>query len=340
MLREISIQKIITVLSVITLVTVILSSCENDKGLEEIDVPHVITNKVYLNNICEIVSSGKIIIENSEAIIEKGVCWSLQSNPTINNERSMHGTGEGLFTSKISGLKTNSTYYFRAYAVTNKGVFYGNEEIFLTDYYEYRGKVIDFISKQAVKDAKIYLGAVPFCEDYIRLWTLPEYALTDEQGNFAYRIKKSIWPYDFKCTYIYAQTSSHVGSDVPGVPKGDLTLNSPIQMYHPSTARIRVVNDTISNDIDSAEFGLVYEEIPYLARLYPGFIGNSDMSFRPLYRVKLAGRDLDTTIVINNLWGSAKYEARVVDLSNPFSEYNKINFTAPSDSTVEYEIRF
>jgi len=52
--------------------------------------------------------------------------------PTIANSKTSDGTGTGNYTSSISGLTGETTYYVRAYATNANGTAYGNEEVFLT----------------------------------------------------------------------------------------------------------------------------------------------------------------------------------------------------------------
>ena len=73
------------------------------------------------------VSSG-----NNLPIIAKGICWSTNHNPSINDSFTMDGIGDGPFVSSISGLSLNTTYYVRAYATNELNTYYGNEQIFTT----------------------------------------------------------------------------------------------------------------------------------------------------------------------------------------------------------------
>lgn len=61
-----------------------------------------------------------------------GVCWSTSPNPTISDNHTTDGSGEGAFTSQMTGLTTGTTYYVRAYMVNSDGVFYGEERSFAT----------------------------------------------------------------------------------------------------------------------------------------------------------------------------------------------------------------
>lgn len=63
-----------------------------------------------------------------------GVCWSTSHNPTIADNHTNDGSGEGLFTSQITGLTAGATYYVRAYMQNSAGVFYGEERSYTHDY--------------------------------------------------------------------------------------------------------------------------------------------------------------------------------------------------------------
>jgi hypothetical protein len=63
----------------------------------------------------------------------RGVCWSESSSPTISDNKTTDGSGTGSFTSSITGLNDNTTYYVRAYATNNNGTAYGTEKSFTTE---------------------------------------------------------------------------------------------------------------------------------------------------------------------------------------------------------------
>ena len=65
-------------------------------------------------------------------IIEKGICWSINTNPTMNDSYIDCGTGLGSFVVDISGLVQNTMYYVRAYAKNICGVSYGAQVSFTT----------------------------------------------------------------------------------------------------------------------------------------------------------------------------------------------------------------
>lgn len=73
------------------------------------------------------VSSG-----NTFPVTARGVCWGTNHNPSTADSHSSDGSGTGSFTSSITGLTVNTTYYVRAYATNQQGTFYGEEKSFST----------------------------------------------------------------------------------------------------------------------------------------------------------------------------------------------------------------
>ncbi|MBK8805271.1 MAG: fibrobacter succinogenes major paralogous domain-containing protein [Bacteroidales bacterium] len=80
------------------------------------------------------VSGGNITDNGKSVIITMGLVWSDTENPTIENNigKSIDKTENTSYVSSINGLKANTTYYVRAYAINNKGIAYGNQVSFLT----------------------------------------------------------------------------------------------------------------------------------------------------------------------------------------------------------------
>jgi uncharacterized protein (TIGR02145 family) len=76
-------------------------------------------------------SGGTITFDGGDSIIDKGVCYGLSTNPTIENSSKLSAGSEiTTFISNISGLQAGQTYYVRAYATNSAGTAYGNERTF------------------------------------------------------------------------------------------------------------------------------------------------------------------------------------------------------------------
>ena len=78
-------------------------------------------------------SGGFVSSEGESALIAKGLVWSISPNPTVNlTTKTNEGNTLGTFTSNISGLIYNTTYYVRAYATNAAGTTYGDQQQFTT----------------------------------------------------------------------------------------------------------------------------------------------------------------------------------------------------------------
>lgn len=77
-------------------------------------------------------SGGNISSSGNDLLTARGVCWSTSPNPTILNTKTSDGTATGTFTSSITGLTPNTTYYVRAYATNSVGTAYGSQVSFLS----------------------------------------------------------------------------------------------------------------------------------------------------------------------------------------------------------------
>jgi len=105
----------------------------NDLSFTTLNVP-TITTKTPTNvtyNACK--TGGNITSDGGAAVTVRGVCWSTSVNPTIAlATKTVDGTGIGIFSSSITGLTPNTTYYIRAYATNSVATSYGNQVSFTT----------------------------------------------------------------------------------------------------------------------------------------------------------------------------------------------------------------
>ena len=76
--------------------------------------------------------SGEVTAEGSAAVTARGVCWSSTPHPTIANLHTTDSLGMGAFTSTITDLTPNTTYYARTYATNEVGTAYSDEICFTT----------------------------------------------------------------------------------------------------------------------------------------------------------------------------------------------------------------
>ena len=98
--------------------------------------PIISTNPVSNITDSTAVGSGNIIFLGNPYPFQHGVCWDTTNTPSVLNNKTEEGNASsiGSFTSFISGLLPNTTYYVRAYATNTETTSYGNVESFTTRY--------------------------------------------------------------------------------------------------------------------------------------------------------------------------------------------------------------
>ncbi len=91
------------------------------------------TTPVSFVNSSTAVSGGTILTDGGVSNVLRGVCWNTIPNPTYDlPTKTSNGVGLGGYTSYITGLLANTTYYVRAYATGAGGTAYGAEFSFTT----------------------------------------------------------------------------------------------------------------------------------------------------------------------------------------------------------------
>ena len=97
-----------------------------------ITLPTVTTSTVSSITTTTATCGGNVTNAGNATVTARGVCWSTSHNPTTSSSHTTDGTGTGSFTSSITGLSSNITYYVRAYATNSVGTTYGDEIEFIT----------------------------------------------------------------------------------------------------------------------------------------------------------------------------------------------------------------
>lgn len=79
---------------------------------------------------------GNVMSDGGAEVTERGICYSLNNTPTIEDTKVVLGKGFGSFFTIISDLQRGMMYYVRAYAINKKGISYGESIRFTTEKYE------------------------------------------------------------------------------------------------------------------------------------------------------------------------------------------------------------
>ena len=96
-------------------------------------IPTVSTAEVNDITTNSAICGGTVADDGGLSIIARGVCWSMGHDPTLNDNYTTDGTGIGSFSSSLTGLLDNTTYYVRAYATNSYMTVYGSEVGFVTE---------------------------------------------------------------------------------------------------------------------------------------------------------------------------------------------------------------
>jgi len=120
----------------------LLYSCKKkeDKG-----TPPVLTTSEVTKITISTAVSGGTVTDDPTSILSKGICYSTEQNPTIQDNISVDKSINSSFLDAMTSLTSNTTYYVRAFATNSTGTGYGNQVKFttLTDYTGQTGTVSD-----------------------------------------------------------------------------------------------------------------------------------------------------------------------------------------------------
>ena len=114
-------EVILLILSII-----LIHSCK------KLETPTVTTTGISDITKVSAKSGGNVIFDGGEMVSVRGVCWSTTTDPTINDNKTSDGAGEGVFTSSVTNLNAGTLYYLRAYATSKSGTGYGATITFTT----------------------------------------------------------------------------------------------------------------------------------------------------------------------------------------------------------------
>lgn len=101
---------------------------------------------------------GQVTDDGGKSITEKGIVYSENPMPTVNDMKVLSGTamykndytsssGMGIIGVFLKDLTVSKKYYFRAYCVNSLGISYGEERTFTTN--DYEAPIINLISSAA-----------------------------------------------------------------------------------------------------------------------------------------------------------------------------------------------
>ena len=179
---------------------------------EEGEIPTVLTTPATDITKTSAVCGGVIVSDGEQEIMEKGVCFSTNSEVALNNAH-MICTGSSTYTCTLTGLGQGTTYYIRAYAINRKGISYGEILSFTTlvDTYEIPTVVTlpaDYVASTLANAVGLITndGGLTIQEKGFYYGTSPN--LTTESNKILnnttnYEFVNTLWPLTPNTTYYY-----------------------------------------------------------------------------------------------------------------------------------------
>jgi len=98
----------------------------------QLTIPTVSTSSISNEIQTTASGGGNVTDDGGSTITSRGVCWSTSENPTIADDKTSDGTGIGGYSSLLTGLICNTTYFVKAYATNSSGTAYGAQVSFST----------------------------------------------------------------------------------------------------------------------------------------------------------------------------------------------------------------
>src|ERR1035437_9826192 len=105
----------------------------NQVSFTTLTIPTVSTTAITIFTSTSATVGGNVTADGGVTVTERGVYWGISQNPESTGARLQVGGGTGSFSSSLTGLSPNTTYYVTAYAINSVGAAFGNQQIFSTD---------------------------------------------------------------------------------------------------------------------------------------------------------------------------------------------------------------
>ncbi len=124
---------------------------------------HAVSNITSSSAICE----GEIIDDGHQKILEKGVVWSINPEPTLLQYKTVTKAADHVFQVLLVGLEPNRSYYIRPFCTNLSGTAYGEEKI-ITTYNSNQG-CDDESDCCSLKYAHLAIASLDYTNDKYRL---------------------------------------------------------------------------------------------------------------------------------------------------------------------------
>ena len=155
-------------------------------------VPAVKTKQVSNITPNSAICLASVYSDSGSPVFERGVCWNITGDPTINDMHQSNGTGVGEYTVEMTGLTGGTTYYVRAYAKNSLGVGYDGVISFTTSHEWANGMLPGEFSVSETKRVKF------------------------SQGNLQYQASTNTFRFAYNQNDCIGEDNSHISSSYNG----------------------------------------------------------------------------------------------------------------------------
>ena len=109
-------------------------ACNNSGGTGSVSksLPEVSTGQVSSITPTSANCSGEVTGEGGSAVSDRGIFFGRSANPSSTGSKQSAGSGSGVFLARLSGLESNTLYYYQSFATNEDGTSYGEEKSFTT----------------------------------------------------------------------------------------------------------------------------------------------------------------------------------------------------------------
>lgn len=145
-------KNLISIFLLFTLLSTVFVACDKDDSQPSPPVISIvaITDMTYQT----VTVNWNVSLDSSDEIIENGICWGDNSNPTIENNKIKSSEKSGEQNLKIEDLENNEEIFIRAYSKTKYETTY-SEELSFTLWLGAPGEPITDIDGNVYKTVKI-----------------------------------------------------------------------------------------------------------------------------------------------------------------------------------------
>ena len=216
--------------------------------------PSITTSTVINITYNSATGGGNVLSDGGTTITARGVCWATTPNPTLAGLHTTEPGTTGIFTSNISGLAAQTTYYVRAYATNMVGTVYGTQVSFTTLCEPYPPQV-DFYADHTnimVGDSINFFDLSLYCPTY-RKWSFV--------GGLPYEsyAQNPTWiHYNYPGTYTVCLDESNGYGFVTNCKTAYITVTTPPAPINAKIVITEIMYNPPETGVDSIEFIELY----------------------------------------------------------------------------------